>query len=74
MTFPGLPKVQDRANVIAFLRTQADGPIPLPTADEIKKAEDDAKDAAERRLPHPRLSPKRLRRRSSRPQRPRGCG
>jgi cytochrome c len=45
MTFPGFPKVQDRANVIAFLRTQSDSPLALPTADEIKKAEDDAKAA-----------------------------
>jgi cytochrome c len=45
MTFPGFPKVQDRANVIAYLRTQADSPIALPTPDEVKKAEDDAKAA-----------------------------
>lgn len=45
MTFPGFPKVQDRANVIAFLRTQSDAPIALPTADEIKKSEDDFKAA-----------------------------
>ncbi|HVO03100.1 MAG TPA: cytochrome c family protein [Candidatus Cybelea sp.] len=45
MTFPGFPKVQDRANVIAFLRTQSDNPPPLPTPDEVKKAEDDAKQA-----------------------------
>jgi cytochrome c len=45
MTFPGFPKVQDRANVIAFLRTQSDAPIALPTAEEIKKAEDDSKAA-----------------------------
>jgi cytochrome c len=30
MTFAGLPKAQDRLNVIAFLRTQADSPAPLP--------------------------------------------
>ncbi|MBK8176472.1 MAG: cytochrome c family protein [Rhodospirillales bacterium] len=30
MTFPGLPKPEDRANVIAFLRTKADSPVPLP--------------------------------------------
>jgi cytochrome c len=30
MTFVGLKKVQDRANVIAFLRGQADSPKPLP--------------------------------------------
>jgi cytochrome c len=45
MTFPGFPHVQDRANVIAFLRTQSDNPPPLPTADEIKKAQDDFKAA-----------------------------
>jgi cytochrome c len=30
MTFAGLPKPQDRLNVIAWLRTQADSPAPLP--------------------------------------------
>jgi len=30
MTFPGLKKVEDRAAVIAYLRTQADSPVPLP--------------------------------------------
>lgn len=30
MTFAGLPKAQDRLNVIAFLRMQADSPAPLP--------------------------------------------
>ena len=30
MTFAGLKKAEDRANVIAFLRTQADAPKPLP--------------------------------------------
>jgi cytochrome c len=30
MTFPGLKKVEDRASVIAYLRTQADSPVPLP--------------------------------------------
>ena len=32
MTFAGLPKPQDRVNVIAFLRMQADMPAPLPAA------------------------------------------
>ena len=45
MSFPGLPKVQDRADIIAWLRTQSDNPPPLPTADEIKAAEDAAKPA-----------------------------
>ncbi len=30
MTFPGLPKSQDRADVIAWLRQQSDSPVPLP--------------------------------------------
>lgn len=30
MGFAGLPKAEDRANVIAYLRTQADTPAPLP--------------------------------------------
>lgn len=32
MTFGGLPRPQDRLNVIAFLRMQADQPAPLPPA------------------------------------------
>ena len=46
MTFPGLPKAQDRADVIAWLRTQSDNPPPLPTPDEIKAAEEAGKQAA----------------------------
>jgi cytochrome c len=30
MSFAGLPRAQDRLNVIAFLRMQADSPAPLP--------------------------------------------
>jgi len=30
MTFAGLPKEQDRADVIAYLRTLSDNPVPLP--------------------------------------------
>lgn len=30
MNFPGLKNVQDRANLIAYLRTTADSPAPLP--------------------------------------------
>jgi cytochrome c len=50
MTFPGLPKVQDRADVIAYLRTLSDNPQPLPTQEQIdaaNKAYEDAKAAAE---------------------------
>jgi cytochrome c len=32
MTFAGLSKPEDRANVIAYLNQQSDGPLPLPTA------------------------------------------
>ena len=30
MAFAGLPKEQERADVIAYLRTMADSPAPLP--------------------------------------------
>jgi cytochrome c len=36
MTFAGLDKVQERADLVAFLRSLADTPAALPTADEIK--------------------------------------
>jgi cytochrome c len=39
MTFPGLPKVQERADVIAFLRTLADTPAPLPDQAAIDAAQ-----------------------------------
>jgi cytochrome c len=32
MTFPGIPKEDERANVIAYLRSLADTPVPLPAA------------------------------------------
>ena len=30
MSFAGLPKVQDRADLVAYLRTLSDSPVPLP--------------------------------------------
>lgn len=30
MTFAGVKKTQDRANLVAWMRTQADNPVPLP--------------------------------------------
>ena len=30
MNFAGLKKVQDRANIVLFLREQAENPVPLP--------------------------------------------
>ena len=38
MTFAGLKKTQERANVIAWLRTQSDSPIPLPDAAAVEAA------------------------------------
>ena len=35
MNFAGLKKPADRANLIAYLRSQADEPVALPTSDEI---------------------------------------
>jgi cytochrome c len=32
MTFPGLSKPEDRANVIAFLNQRSDNPLPMPAA------------------------------------------
>src|SRR5262249_13727830 len=39
MSSPGLPNVQDRADLSAFLAKQAASPAPLPTDDEIKAEE-----------------------------------
>ena len=41
MSFPGLPNVQERADLLAWLRNQAASPAPLPTPEEIA-AEDAA--------------------------------
>jgi cytochrome c len=38
MSFAGLKKTQDRADVIAWLRTQADAPVPLPDAAAVEAA------------------------------------
>ena len=35
MAYPGLKKPQDRANLIAYLRTQMESPAPLPSVEEI---------------------------------------
>jgi cytochrome c len=39
MSFPGLPNVQDRADLFAFLDKQSANPAPLPTPDEIAAEE-----------------------------------
>jgi cytochrome c len=38
MSYPGMRSIQDRANVIAYLRTLAATPVPLPTTAEIAAA------------------------------------
>lgn len=38
MTYPGMPDVQGRADLIAYLHTLSSDPIPLPTQDEIDAA------------------------------------
>jgi cytochrome c len=39
MTFAGLPKESDRADIIAYLRTLSDNPVPLPAADQGQPAQ-----------------------------------
>jgi len=50
MSFPGLPKVQDRADLLAWLDKQSASPAPLPTPDEIA-AEEAALKSAEPAAP-----------------------
>ena len=45
MSFAGLKKDEDRANVIAFLREHADNPEPLPAVEETEAAEAPAGEA-----------------------------
>jgi len=52
MSFAGLPRGPQRADVIAFLNTLSDSPKPLPTAAEAKPA-DAAKPSAEAGKPAP---------------------
>lgn len=52
MTFAGLPNVQDRAALLAWLRNQSASPAPLPTPDEIA-----AEDAAFKAEQQPAAAP-----------------
>ena len=38
MAYAGIRNLEDRANLIAWLRTLSDNPVPLPTAEEIEAA------------------------------------
>ena len=42
MTFAGLGKVEDRANLVAYMNTQSDSPLPLPAASATAPAGDAA--------------------------------
>jgi cytochrome c len=48
MTFAGIGKAEDRANLLAWLNTQGDSPMPLPTPQAAAPAESPAKAAAEK--------------------------
>lgn len=39
MSFAGLRKIEDRAAIIAYMRSQSDSPIPLPAAEEASATE-----------------------------------
>jgi cytochrome c len=45
MTFAGLSKIEDRADVIAWLRTLSDNPVPLPSPADVAAAEKAYQDA-----------------------------
>ncbi len=47
MSFAGMKKVGDRADIIAYLRTLADDPAPLPTQEEIDAVQKAAMEPAE---------------------------
>lgn len=46
MTYAGLKKIEDRANLIAFMRDKSDSPAPLPSAEEVAAIETAAEEAA----------------------------
>jgi cytochrome c len=46
MSFAGLKKTQERANVIAWMRTKADSPLPLPDAAAVEAAKQQAEASA----------------------------
>ncbi|ODS01658.1 hypothetical protein AUC69_05170 [Methyloceanibacter superfactus] len=46
MAFPGIPDAQKRAEVIAYLRSLSDDPVPLPAADEPAAEEPAAEEPA----------------------------
>jgi cytochrome c len=51
MSFGGMRKVQDRADLVAWLRTLSDDPAPLPSAEDIAAASPEAAEAAPETTP-----------------------
>ena len=46
MVFVGLPKPEDRAHVIAYLRSLNDSPLALPEAPKVEEKAEEAKEEA----------------------------
>jgi cytochrome c2 len=57
MAFPGLPDLATRADVIAFLRTKSDNPVPLPEAAAPAAAPAEAAPAPKAEEPAPTAAP-----------------
>lgn len=57
MTYAGLKKTQDRADVISYLRTLSDSPAPLPSAADIAAEQGDSGEPAAA-TPAPEAEPK----------------
>lgn len=57
MSFAGLPKVDERANLLAWLRTKADSQPPLPTPEEIAAEQAAAQQAAPAAEPEAAAAP-----------------
>lgn len=57
MNFPGLKKPEDRANLIAYLRTLADSPEPLPEATAAEAPAEGAQEAAPAEAPASEAAP-----------------
>ena len=66
MSYPGIKNTQERANVVAYLRTLSASPLKLPTAAEINAAKAPAPAATARRPGRDQRFPRSLNRRLSR--------
>jgi cytochrome c len=57
MTFAGLKRPDERTNVIAYLRTLSDSPVPLPEVPTAAATDGEAGTAAEHAAPPPAEQP-----------------